>query len=62
MFDFTEPSAMEPGAAPAGPNTLVRLSSSDASPTRVDVPCASIADAIAGSTPACCHARAIANR
>jgi hypothetical protein len=62
MFDFTEPSAMDPGAAPAFPNTFVMLSSSAASPTRVDVPCASIADALAGSTPACCHAPSTANR
>ena len=53
---------MLPGATPAEPKTLVRLSISDASPTRVDVPCASIADADAGSTPACRHACSIASR
>ena len=41
-----------PGRAPARPKTSVRLSSSVASPTRVEVPCASTADAVAGSTPA----------
>src|SRR6266511_312750 len=38
MLDFTEPSATEPGAAPALANTSVRLDSSAASPTRVEVP------------------------
>ena len=61
MFDLTEPSAIEPAPAPAAPNTLVRLSSSDASPTRVDVPCASIMVAVAGSTPACRQARSTAS-
>ena len=51
-FDFTEPSAIEPGAAPALPKTSVRLLSSVASPTRVEVPCASTNVAVAGSTPA----------
>ena len=41
MLDFTEPSAMRPGAAPASPNTAARLSTSTTSPTRVDVPCPS---------------------
>jgi hypothetical protein len=62
MFDLTEPSAMLPRAAPAGPNTAVRLSSSAASPTLVEVPCASMADTLAGSTPACRQARSMASR
>src|SRR5450755_974654 len=52
MFDFTEPSAMEPGATPEPPKTALRLSSSEASPTRVDVPCASMKEAVDGSAPA----------
>ena len=61
MFDLTDPRAMERGAAPAAPKTAVRLASSEASPTRVEVPCASTAPAVAGSTPARCHARSTAS-
>ncbi len=42
MLDLTEPSAIAAGRGARAPNTSVRLSSSAASPTRVDVPCASI--------------------
>ncbi len=62
MLDFTEPSAIEPGAAPAAPKTEPRLSSSAASPTRVEVPCASTAVALAGSSPDFAHARSTASR
>ncbi len=61
MLDFTEPSAMECGAAPAAPKTAVRLVSSEASPTRVEVPCASTAPAVDGSTPARSQARCTAS-
>ena len=61
MLDFTEPRAIEPALAPAAPKILSMLSNSVASPTRVDVPCASMAVAVAGSTPARSQARATAN-
>ena len=51
MLDLTEPSAMEPGAAPAGTKTSVSASASSTSPTRVDVPCASMRPTAAGSRP-----------
>ena len=53
MFDLTEPSAIEPwrGARPCR-TPRSRLPSSTASPTRVDVPCASMQVAGAGATPA----------
>jgi hypothetical protein len=57
MFDLTDPSAMPRAGAPAAPNTASRLSSSVASPTRVEVPWASMADTVAGSTPAMLQAR-----
>ena len=62
MFDFTEPSAMLPGAAPALAKTSVRLASSVASPTRVEVPCASTYPASAGLRCALAHARSTASR
>lgn len=62
MFDFTEPSAIEPGASSPGRNTRTRLSSSAASPARVDVPCASTHEAVAGSARALRQARAMASR
>ena len=62
ILDLTDPSAIEPFAAPALRNTSVKLASSVASPTRVEVPCASMQVARAGSTPATCHARSTANR
>ena len=62
MLDLTEPSATPRTGAPAAPNTAVRLSSSVASPTRVEVPCASMAETVAGSTPACSQARCTARR
>ena len=62
MLDLTEPSAIEPLAAPALRNTSVKLASSVASPTRVDVPCASMQVASTGSAPATCHARSTASR
>ena len=61
MFDFTEPRAMLPGLAPAAPKILSMLSSSVASPTRVDVPWASMAVTVAGSSPARSQARATAS-
>ncbi len=62
MLLFTDPSAIDPFAAPALRNTSVRLASSVASPTRVDVPCASMQVASTGSTPATCQARSTASR
>ena len=62
MLDLTEPSATDPCGIPLPPKTAVRLSSSEASPTRVDVPCPSMRETVAGSTPALCQARAIASR
>ncbi len=62
MFDFTDPSATPCTGAPAAPNTAVRLSSSVASPTRVDVPCASIDETVPGSTAARSQARCTASR
>ena len=61
MLDFTEPRAIERGAAPAAPKTAVRLASSEASPTRVEVPWASTAPAVAGSAPARSQARSTAS-
>ena len=61
MFDFTEPRAIEPGLAPAAPKIARTLSNSEASPTRVEVPCASIAVAKDGSTPARSQAREMAS-
>ena len=51
MLDLTEPRAIEPGAAPAAPKTAVRLASSEASPTRVEVPWASTAPRCGGVHP-----------
>ena len=62
MFDLTDPSAMLCVGAPAAPNTSVRLCSSVASPTRVDVPCASTEVTVAGSSPAMSQARWTASR
>ena len=62
MLDLTEPSGMEPGAAPAGTKTLCSASASLRSPTRVDVPCASMRPTAAGSRPDRRHARSIARR
>ena len=56
---FAEPSAIEPFAAP--PKTVARLSTSTTSPTFVLVPWASTRPAVAGSSPAFCHARATAS-
>ena len=61
MFDLTDPRAIVPGATPAAPKILARLSSSAASPTLVDVPCASIAPTVAGSTPERSQARETAS-
>ncbi len=52
MLDLTEPSAIDPAGRPGPPKTSVRLSSSAASPTRVEVPCASMHVDGAGSSPA----------
>ena len=62
MLDLTDPSAIEPGVAPALPKTSPRLASSLASPTRVEVPCASMAEAAAGFRPAFVQARSTARR
>ena len=61
MLDLTEPSAMERGLAPDGLKTSARQASSAASPTRVEVPWASRAVQVAGSTPAHSQPRATAN-
>ncbi len=57
MLDLTEPRAMEPASAPALPKTSPIAESSATSPTRVDVPCASISPTVAGSTLALAQAR-----
>ena len=61
MLDFTEPSATDPGASPAAPKTASSEASSAASPTRVEVPCASTAPTVPGSTPALAQARVTAS-
>ena len=61
MFDFTEPSAIEPGARSAPANASPRLDSSTKSPTAVDVPWPSIIEHSAGDRPALCQARSIAS-
>ncbi len=61
MLDLTEPSAIWPGLAPAPPKTSDSDSSSAASPTRVDVPCASMAVTVAGSRPERSQARRTAS-
>ena len=61
MFDFTEPSAIEPGARPAPANASPRLFNSTWSPTAVEVPWPSISEHSAGDTPALLHARSIAS-
>ena len=62
MFDFTEPSAIDPGAAPAAPKTDMSPSTSATSPTRVEVPWPSTSVATAGLSPACRHARSTESR
>ncbi len=62
MLDLTDPRAMEPGSAPELPKTSPRLVSSAASPTRVDVPWASTAEAAVGFSPAFAQARSTASR
>ena len=62
MLDLTDPSAIEPGSAPEPPKTSPRLASSLASPTRVEVPCASTAEAAVGFRPAFAQARSTASR
>ena len=63
MFDFTEPSAMAPGCDTGGTEhagealELGRVTDAGRRAVRLDR-----RRGIAGSTPACCHARAIASR
>ncbi len=61
MLDLTEPRAMDPGATPWAAKISSRAPSSVASPTRVDVPCASSIPMEPGSTPALRHARLTAS-
>ncbi len=61
MFDFTDPSGIDPASAPAAPITCARLSTSTTSPTRVDVPWPSMRPAVAGDSPAFFQARSIAS-
>ncbi len=61
MFDFTEPSAIECGAAPATRSTSLIASTSTTSPTRVEVPWPSISEAVAGESPAFSQARSTAS-
>jgi hypothetical protein len=62
IWDFTEPMAQLPGAAPASVNTSVSVASSVRSPTTVPVPCASMRPICAGDTPALRKARVRAAR
>ena len=62
MFDLTEPSAIEPGATCAPEKASIRLVSSTASPTLVDVPCPSMKLHSAGERPEFRQARSTAKR
>ena len=61
MFDLTDPIGMLDVATPESANASTMLCTSTTSPTRVDVPWPSIKLTVAGSSPACAHARSIAN-
>ncbi len=61
MFDFTEPSATDPGARPAPAKVSMRLVTSTTSPTRVEVPWPSTSEQSAGESPDAAHARSIAS-
>ena len=62
MFDFTDPSGIEPTGTPSAPKTSVSASSSTTSPTAVDVPCPSTSEQVEGATPANRQARSTASR
>ena len=62
MFDFTEPSAIDPGGTCASEKASIRLFSSTASPTLVEVPWPSMRVHSAGDSPAFRHARSTAKR
>ncbi len=62
MFDLTEPSATDPGGTCAAEKASIRLLSSTASPTLVDVPWPSISVHSAGESPEFRHARSTAKR
>ncbi len=62
MFDFTDPSRIEPGDAPAPPNTSLSASTSTTSPTFVDVPWPSTYVAVAGERPLRRQARSTQSR
>ena len=62
MFDFTEPSATDPGASPAPENASVRLSTSTTSPTAVEVPWPSTSPQASGERPESAQARSTASR
>ena len=62
MFDFTEPRAIDPCAAPAPPKTSDMACASTTSPTAVDVPCPSMSVAVAGESPEASQARSMARR
>ena len=62
MLDFTDPSAIEPGASRAPAKASARLSTSTTSPTRVDVPWPSTSVHSAGDRPALRQARSTASR
>src|SRR5450755_4266280 len=51
MLDLTEPRAIDPAGRPAPVNAPVRLAISTASPTGVEVPCASTIEQVAGDSP-----------
>jgi hypothetical protein len=61
MFDFTEPSGIDPTGTPSLPNTSVSASTSTTSPTAVDVPCPSTSEHVDGATPARSQARSTAS-
>ena len=61
MLDLTEPRAMDPGATPCEAKISSRALSSVASPTRVEVPCASSIPIDPGSAPAFSQARLTAS-
>ena len=62
MFDLTEPSAIDPGATWLPEKASMRVLSSTASPTLVEVPWPSIRVHSAGETPALRQARSTAKR
>ena len=57
MFDFTEPSGIVPTLTPCAPKTSLSDCTSTTSPTRVEVPCPSTREQVAGSRRALSQAR-----